>query len=68
MSIRTTWLLILGVSTLALAQTNVLGTVLDGTNDLPIPKARIFSADSILKENKPKYRFSTKRGKEQEFA
>jgi hypothetical protein len=48
MRIRTIWLLILGVSTLSLAQTNVLGTVVDGTSDLPIPKARIFSADSTF--------------------
>src|ERR1035437_4429124 len=48
MSIRTIWLLILGASTLALAQTNVLGTVVDGTSDLPIPKARMFSADSAF--------------------
>ncbi len=48
MSIRTIWLLILGASALALAQTNVLGTVVDATSDLPIPKARMFSADSAF--------------------
>ena len=31
-SIRTTWFLILSVATLSLAQTNVLGTVVDGSS------------------------------------
>jgi hypothetical protein len=40
------WLLILGLSTLSLAETDVLGTAVDATSDLPIPKVRVFSADS----------------------
>ena len=40
------WLLILGLSTLSIAETDVLGTAVDATSDLPIPKVRVFSADS----------------------
>jgi len=42
------WLLILGLSTLSMAETDVLGTVVDASSDLPIPKVRVFSADSTF--------------------
>lgn len=42
------WTFLLAIPTLALAEVNVLGTVVDGASDHALARARVFSADSTF--------------------